>query len=290
MLSIIICSTKPEMVARLAENIAHSVGAIQYEIVSIDNRAAEHSLCRAYNIGAQRAVGDMFLFLHQDVEFLSDGWGEILERRLSDESCGVVGLAGSTIKSSHLSGWAVGRDHSRSNIYEGVERRSAVRHKTNPLGEDFSHVVVLDGVFLAVRRDVFRAIGGFDEINFTKFHLYDLDVSIAAHIAGYRNEVCHSIDMMHFSKGSFDDVWVEQSEIFHKKWAAYLPQSIETIHAKKWKRISNRVRYNMAYLSCKKGFGAPAFRRALVRATLKSTPLRANNIELIMRYIKSNKK
>ena len=64
---------------------------------------------------------------------------------------------------------------------------------------------MLDGVFLAVRKEVFLQ-NTFSDDYLHSYHGYDTDFSlkIAKH---FKNYVINDILIEHFSGGSFDDIW-----------------------------------------------------------------------------------
>ncbi len=77
-------------------------------------------------------------------------------------------------------------------------------------------IQALDGVFLAMRREVATAIP-FDSETFDGFHLYDLDFSFRAHRAGFRLAVCRDVVLIHESTGSYDPAWEEYKRRFESK-------------------------------------------------------------------------
>ena len=78
--------------------------------------------------------------------------------------------------------------------------------------------ILLDGVFLAIKREVFKKVR-FDEDCPSKFHFYDLDYTMASHKAGFRNGVS-DIYITHESPGltNFSDEFNEGQEWFLNKW------------------------------------------------------------------------
>jgi len=64
----------------------------------------------------------------------------------------------------------------------------------------------MDGVFLAVRRDVLEHLP-FDEKRFDGFHLYDVDFTFSANLAGFRLGVANDLYPLHRSGGRYDKVW-----------------------------------------------------------------------------------
>jgi hypothetical protein len=79
----------------------------------------------------------------------------------------------------------------------------------------------LDGVMLAMRAEVARSLR-FDEATFDHFHLYDLDFTFRAHLAGLQLAVCRDLVLLHASRGSYDACWDTYRERFERKFAGRL--------------------------------------------------------------------
>lgn len=224
-LSIIICSIQPELLAKCSANIKQTIG-ISYEIISIDNRVCQYSIAHAYNEGARQARGRFLLFQHEDVIYEQAGWGKILANKLSDERCGVVGFAGSFLKSRAYSGWAQYLQNSTCACFSyyrnGIKQTD---YHGNPGRVGFVPVVTVDGFAMAVRREVWVRYP-FDEVALTGFHCYDLDFSLelAKH---YENAVCFEIKVCHSSNGNFNEAWQEATIHLHRtKWNSFLPMKV----------------------------------------------------------------
>jgi hypothetical protein len=74
---------------------------------------------------------------------------------------------------------------------------------------------------MAARAEVARAVR-FDAGTFDRFHLYDLDFTFRAFLAGYRIAVCRDIVLVHRSQGRYDAAWDEQRLRFERKFAGRL--------------------------------------------------------------------
>lgn len=225
MFSIICCSIDKEAANRLKENIADTISA-PFEFVAFDNREHGWGLCKVYNYCAERAKYDFLCFVHEDVLFLTHNWGEIIAAQLSKPDCGVIGFAGSILKLRQLSGWLNGGGDLRANYVQYMRNGD---HLTiaNPNKQLFSPVVSLDGMTLFVNRKVWKE-NRFDEQLLTGFHGYDLDfsLSVAQH---YKNWVCNTVLIEHFSTGSFSEEWISTIKLLHKKWDSVLPMYAEPL-------------------------------------------------------------
>jgi GT2 family glycosyltransferase len=83
-------------------------------------------------------------------------------------------------------------------------------------GRSVGRIQALDGVFLAMNRRVVETVR-FDDRTFQGFHLYDLDFTFRAYLAGFRLAVCTDFGFVHASHGRFDEEWHRQAQLFHDK-------------------------------------------------------------------------
>ena len=91
------------------------------------------------------------------------------------------------------------------------------------MNRPFEEVVVLDGFALFVRKNVWEEFP-FDEKLLTGFHCYDLDFTLSVG-SKYKNYVCCKILLEHFSEGSFNQAWVNDTVKMHlNKWHHFLPR------------------------------------------------------------------
>jgi len=221
MLSIIICSRSSKLCDSLLENISNTIG-VEYEIIAIDNSNNQHSIFSAYNEGYAQSKFPFICFVHEDVLFHSSKWGELIIRHLELPKSGILGLSG---------GELIVRNPGAGSALITCEKitQSDLRGKKStqrihlPEGYNKSRlpVVVLDGVFLCMRRELMTQIC-FDE-QLKGFHGYDIDISIQSTLAGYVNYVIYDIDLEHFSRGKMDIVYYRNYIRIFKKWEKYLP-------------------------------------------------------------------
>lgn len=235
MLSIIICSTQPNIPDNLKNNINETIG-VDYELICIDNSKSNHSIFSAYNLGIKESKFSYICLMHQDVFFHSKNWGLTVCEHLEDKKCGLIGVSGGTTVPKIPSPWS---------FYEitGFLLQSD-KNVTKPelqISGDFNdknykNVITLDGVFLCARKELFINIG-FDETLFKGFHSYDIDICLQSHFAGFQNRVVNNILLEHRSKGKLDRQWIENSMLLCDKWRNKLPISISGISDELlWKR------------------------------------------------------
>ena len=218
--SIIVCSIKPELAEALHQNIASTIGC-PFEMLICDNRNTGKGICAVYNEAAARATGDYLCFVHEDVLFHTPHWGTRIAQKLREESCGVIGFAGSNTKLASLSGWSANSSDVRQHYTQRLRSGKRRHFSTNPANEEFSPSVCLDGFCLFVRREVWQQ-SPFDASTFPGFHGYDLDftTSIACRWSNY---VCQIVEVEHISEGGFSKVWFEALKRYHDKHHEELP-------------------------------------------------------------------
>lgn len=226
MFSIITCSIRPEEAERLRKNIEATIG-VPYEFIAYDNRNTGKGICQVYNECASMARYENLCFVHEDVEFATENWGNIIASKLNEPDCGVIGFAGGRMKAKAPTGWGTSSYGIRTNyihLYKGKERLRVV----NPQHEEYSEVISIDGLCIFCSRQRWENIK-FDEQTLKGFHCYDIDFSIACKVAGYRNYVCQIVSIKHFSNGSYDQTWWNESVKMHKKWSKYLPLYVKPV-------------------------------------------------------------
>jgi hypothetical protein len=198
-ISIVTCSHDDTRYAAMAGSYAGALAGWQHEIVRI---ADAKSLAEGYTRGMTRATGEIVVFTHDDVEILAPDFGDRLLRRLS--GCDMLGVAGATRATGPawpFAGWPYLHG---SVIYpDGAGYRVTAYSRTVPIAHD---IRVMDGVFLALRRDIALRIG-WDAEACDGFHGYDVDFTLRAAQAGLRLAVASDLGVVHRSYGSFDERW-----------------------------------------------------------------------------------
>ncbi len=220
MISIIVCSINPAKAEAFRTNVLETIG-LPCEFIIYDNREAGDSITHVYNHCAEKAKGEYLCFAHEDIFFRTPNWGERIVSLLQKPTTGVVGFAGSMAKLATFSGWGSLKQYTRYNYIQRFRDGSIKYFITNPDKVPASPVIVLDGMCLFMRRNVWAEFR-FDEDTFRGFHLYDLDISMAVG-QKYTNYVTNDILLEHFSEGSYNQAWLDDTAKFHKKWADRLP-------------------------------------------------------------------
>lgn len=240
MVSIIICSRSQTINDALSENIENTVGCA-YELIVIDNYDNKYSIFEAYNLGIDRSNGEYLCFMHDDIFIHSGGWGNTIQNIFSDDSqIGLIGVAGAKIKTKMPSAWW-DCDRDEKVIY--VIQHHANREKEKMVfgfeNGSTSEVVVVDGVFMAMRKD--------NRINFNTqmagFHNYDMNISFEYKKQGYKVIVTNQILIEHYSTGIINEEWVKSAYKIHDIYKNNLPLKIQTSKISKRTEVANAIMF-----------------------------------------------
>ena len=217
MISLIMCSRDDARFAGASATYAKALAGTDHEVIRIPDA---RSMSEGYNRALLQAKGDPILLSHDDIELLSpDTFASRLLGHM--EHFDVLGVAGTTRLMGpawfnggppHLYGQLVhphpDAGHYRVSLF-GAPARS------------MGHMQAVDGVLMSVRRAVFERIR-FDE-RYSGFHLYDVDFSFTAHLAGYRVGCAFDLDLYHHSAGAFrDPEWEKAAWAFMAKYEKQL--------------------------------------------------------------------
>jgi hypothetical protein len=220
MISIIISSYLPHYFSALEKNIAETIG-VPYEIIKIDNPGLM-GITEAYNKGAKKAQFDNLVFMHEDILFKTENWGNKLISHLDKENTGVIGFAGSSYVPVAPSSWTVAEKYNFVNILQGNKQNDEFVHIHSTKGNRMK-VFAVDGVFLAIKKETYSNIKFNEELK--GFHGYDLDLSLRV-AQKFQNYVVDDILIQHFSSGNRDKDWLDAnikikektgSNFFHEK-------------------------------------------------------------------------
>jgi hypothetical protein len=231
MISILVCSVKPDLFKQLEKNIEQTIG-VSYELLCYDNRKNVRGLCEVYNLLANKAQYNVLCFLHEDIIITTNDWGKKLLTIFSENNVGAVGVAGSKYKSLKYSGWFTGiKQFDCANIlhrFPDREERIYLKPDNKNILQD---VVCLDGVFICCLNKVWKEVK-FDEENLDGFHFYDVDFSLRV-ARKYPVLVTYDIDIIHITYGGdFGDRWVEMAFRYHQHNNNLLPFAKQDIVAK----------------------------------------------------------
>ena len=222
MISVIVCSKNSPQWDRHERNVKKTIGS-DYEYVRIDNTANPYGICAAYNEGVSRAKGEALVFVHEDVFFMEPGWGSVLEKKFkNDDSLGLIGVVGTQYLLDHTPAWlAAGQPFLRGRVIHEVDGGESYYLSVFSWDKSDAEVVAVDGLFFAIRKNLFRRIH-FDDKTFDKFHFYDLDICMQIRKT-HKLIVTWDILTKHLSAGNCDAEWKESGMRFLAKYKNELP-------------------------------------------------------------------
>lgn len=218
-LSFIVCSVRPAKLERLRARLGALLTDGSWELIAITDAK---SLCEAYNRGIAASRGELLVLCHDDILLLADDFERRLRGYLAEFE--LIGVAGGVRINGPSWSWS-GPPHIHCWVAHLHEQREPVVLLLGTQGPSVTNACVLDGVFLAGQRAVFEWIG-FDSATFDGFHLYDIDFSYRAALAGVRSAVCLDLGLLHESAGRYDLVWKGYADRFLRKFAgSFITQS-----------------------------------------------------------------
>jgi len=238
MISIIICSHNKILRNQISINIEQTIG-LDYEILITDNSLNEVGICKAYNDCAIQAKYEYLVFCHEDILFHTPNWGILLINHFSNTNARIVGFLGCVIKTrTPSSAYIYNSDLNRHNQLQRYPNGNSIHCYENPLNEKISEVSVVDGFFMATKKEYWQNTK-FSEDYLKGFHAYDIDFSLKNYQLG-KIIVVYDILIEHFSFGNFTSSWVDAQLSLTKKWNLYLPFYINsTIYQVRIAEINN---------------------------------------------------
>lgn len=229
MISIIVCSRNKNISEELVNNIKRSIGAV-FEIVCIDNSEHSYSMCSAYNEGVRRAKGEYLCFMHEDIEFLSKGWGRICENEFRNEDVWMLGVVGSTYFDAGTRYWC----YSGCEVGHAWTNGKKLTFNNNTETQD---VVAVDGFWMMLRKETLLNKLKWDESLYQDFDMYDMDISMQVLLAGGRIRIVNGIDINHKSAGNYSPTFYANLLKFHDKWDRFFPVASFAINQEKLNSI-----------------------------------------------------
>lgn len=240
MLSIIICSRTQVILKDLSENIKNTIGC-DYELIVVDNSENQYSIFEAYNLGIERSTSNFLCFIHDDIFIHTLGWGTIIQSIFSENKrIGLVGVAGAKIKTKMPSAWwDCSEEEKVVSIIQHFSDREKEHWHFGFEKESIAEVVVIDGVFMAMRKD--------EHIRFDTemkgFHNYDLNISFEYKKHGYDIVVTNTILLEHFSSGVTNKNWIQATYKIHGLYQKELPLFVPGNTVTKNHEIINAQRF-----------------------------------------------
>ena len=163
------------------------------KVIRLNERASFAANC---NRGALEAAGETLVFMNNDISPEPDALANALARLESDRH---IGCVGGLILRTHGLVQEAGNVIWSSGATNGIARDAQACDHNLANARD---VDMCSACFIAVRRDAFEAIGGFDEA-FKPGYCEDADLALRFWQAGHRVVYDPSVVITHFEYGSY---------------------------------------------------------------------------------------
>jgi len=190
----------------------------------------EFGLTELYNRALKEASNNIIVFCHDDIIFDTKNWGnKLLKVMDKNPEYGIVGIAGSRELPTSAKWWQ-NPNHMYGQVFHQKDgnRWLSKYSPKKPLFLD--NVVVVDGLFFAVNREIIKET--FDE-DVKGFHFYDVDFSFRNYIKGVKVGVTSDIDVTHLSIGETNEQWDDNRKDFAEKYKDELPVKSKKIFEKR---------------------------------------------------------
>ena len=234
---------KWEMTAACVQSILDKSSYQNFEILLLDNRSEEENTkkwlkeiplqdhrvrviaadmefnwSKLNNFGVSHACGDVFIFLNNDTQVISEDWMERLSENAWRNDIGVVGaLLLYPDQTIQHAGVVVGIGDWADHIFKGMQPSHYGSPYVSPMVS--RNVLAVTGACLAVSRRTWDMIGAFDE----EFIICgsDVEYGIRAYEHGLFNRYDVNVQLYHLESKSRDSYIPEID--FQKSYAAYTP-------------------------------------------------------------------
>lgn len=223
MISIIICCRTSTISAVLRENIAATIG-VDHELIIIDNNENRFSIFEAYQLGVEKSKGSILCFMHDDLFFHTADWGVKVYEHFKNQKIGALGIAGTPLATKMPGSWWANGLVNQQLIIQEEKNLVASTRFSDGNRENVKPVVVLDGIWLCIRKELFKEIK-FDT-SFSGYHFYDIDICLQIAKLGHQLVCVFDIEMTHDSKGNVNEQWIKNALQLHKKWNSWLPKQV----------------------------------------------------------------
>jgi len=160
----------PDLYERMVKSAFGKSCGLDIEFISAPNPEGQPKIAPTYNRLAERAKGEYLIFLHDDIEFVEDGWDSRIVEFFAANPYDIGGVIG---VDKYDGGLLTNAGH--PHCFGKFVNRAGDEMKVNIYGRHYpgKQIVAADGMFLAVRADHFER-EKFDEALDGLF-FYDID-------------------------------------------------------------------------------------------------------------------
>ena len=255
MISLIICSRNPDISVALKQNIENTIGT-GYELIVVDNSHTKYSIFSAYNLGTQKARGEFLCFMHEDILYHTNNWGNAVCSYF-DKYCevGMIGVAGTHFLPNMPAAWWDTEIRSGQLLqgYTNNDEYKINREVWSEYKKDPTVVASVDGLWMCFRRELFSSIK-WDDMNFKGFHGYDTDISLQVWNSGFEVHIFWGVLIEHISCGAASSEFYKTLNILYGKWKDQLPiiKGVELSESEQSARCRiAELRHEVHILNCK---------------------------------------
>ena len=229
-ITLVFCTKEKENVGEFVKHLTETCGC-PMNIMSIHNPDGL-SLSKIYHdiVESDNVTTNIIVFVHDDVEFLKNGWGaEILRLFNEHKDYGIIGVAGSAQFDENGAWWNY--DKKFGQVLHRDDGKSWLTAFSPLLKQDLQEVAVIDGLFMAI--DKTRIGVNFDP-SLVGFDMYDVMFSLSNLIDNKcKIGVTTNIRMAHKSVGALKETWFKNKLVVNEKFGKYYP--IDVLDDK-WKK------------------------------------------------------
>jgi O-antigen biosynthesis protein len=233
--SVVVCSRTPKLLERCLESLRRTTHNLELQLIVVEHQSpATREVAESFgcdivpygrmfnfadmnNVGAAEARHDSLLFLNDDVTALRGGWLETLLALAQRPDIAIAGAklvypsgaiqhAGIALGIGEGTGH-IGRGKFASDLWRWLEMRR--------------NVSAVTGACLAIRREVFRELNGFDTDFAVNYN--DADLCLRARMAGYEVVFEPSAALRHDECATrASGTKVEERQLFWERWGEAL--------------------------------------------------------------------
>jgi GT2 family glycosyltransferase len=187
----------------------------------------EFSFSRINNEAVRQSAGEILLFLNNDVEILHEGWMTEMVGQLIQRNVAAVGARlWYPNKTLQHGGVVLGVGGVANHSFLGTPRGEHKGFGRNVLAQNYSAVTA---ACMAVKRDCFEQVGGFDEKNLP-IQFNDLDLCLRLREAGFDIVWTPYAELIHHESKSrgykispeWEEVLAREAAYFSKRWAKWV--------------------------------------------------------------------
>lgn len=254
MITVICCFRNLERWTQIKANIKDT-SSLALQFIGINNADNSHSLPEAYNYGIENANQPILCFMHDDVDFIANGWDKLIISTFEkNESIGVIGCAGGTNVFCAPSTWWTNKPRYNSVVqnYVSSEGFHETVHSNSIID---SRVIGVDGFLFFVKLKDLKEFRFSTTIG--KWHGYDLDISYHMHFRKRLNNTIVSKPIAtHYSTGNYNVGW---AKAMIKIWGKY------SEHTRKLSTVLPDFQATIFFLS--KMAQAPCIKKEIIKCS-----------------------